>query len=159
MLEEGATWTQVGMSNEDSQFLETRQFQIEDIARFFRVPTILIGHPDKTSTYASAEQFMLSFVQHTIRPWLVRIEKSILKHLIDESEQKDYFAEFKIDGLLRGDIASRYQAYAIARQNTWMSANEIRALENMNPIDGGDVYENPNITTGNDTSDTNGEEI
>ena len=154
VLEQGATWSQVGMSNEDSQFLETRQFQVEDIARFFRVPTILIGHPDKTSTYASAEQFMLSFVQHTIRPWLVRIEKSILKHLMTESDQKTYFAEFKVDGLLRGDIKSRYDAYAVARQNTWMSANEIRALENMNPIDGGDVYQNPNITTGdNSTTD------
>jgi len=152
VLEQGATWTQVGMSNEDSQFLETRQFQVEDIARFFRVPTILIGHPDKTSTYASAEQFMLSFVQHTIRPWLVRIEKSIQKHLITVANRSKFFAEFKIDGLLRGDIKSRYDAYAVARQNTWMSANEIRALENMNPIPGGDVYENPNITTG-DNSD------
>ena len=145
LLEEGASWSQVGMSNEDSQFLETRQFQVEDIARIFRVPTILIGHPDKASTYASAEQFMISFVTHTIRPWLVRLEKSISKHLLSEKDRPRYFAEFKVDGLLRGDTKSRYEAYAIARQNTWMNANEIRALENMDPRAGGDIYENPNV--------------
>ena len=72
-----------------------------------------------------------------------------------ESDQKTYFAEFKVDGLLRGDIKSRYDAYAVARQNTWMSANEIRALENMNPIPGGDAYENPNITTGDNADNSN----
>jgi len=144
LLEEGATWAQVGMTNNDSQFLETRQFQVEDIARIFRVPNILIGHPDKTSTYASAEQFMISFVTHTIRPWLVRLEKSISKHLLAD-ERQSYFAEFKVDGLLRGDIKSRYDAYAVSIQNTWMCPNEVRALENMDPREGGDVYENPNI--------------
>lgn len=145
LLEEGASWSQVGMSNEDSQFLETRQFQVEDIARIFRVPTILIGHPDKTSTYASAEQFMISFVTHTIRPWLVRLEKSITKHLIAENDRRKYFAEFLVDGLLRGDTKSRYESYAIAIQNTWMNPNEVRALENMDPRDGGEIYENPNV--------------
>ena len=153
LLEEGASWAQVGMSNENSQFLETRQFQVEDIARMFRVPNILIGHPDKTSTYASAEQFMISFVTHTLRPWLVRLEKSITKHLLADDRQ-NYFAEFKIDGLLRGDVKSRYEAYALAIQNTWMSTNEVRALENMNPREGGDVYENPNIQVKKDGNST-----
>lgn len=147
VLEMGATWTQLGLSNEDSQFLETRQFQVEDIARMFRVPAILIGHPDKSSTYASAEQFMISFVTHTIRPWLVRLEKSISKHLLGD-EKQNYFAEFNVDGLLRGDTKSRYEAYASAIQNTWMSPNEVRQFENMDPRDGGDEYVNPNITTG-----------
>ena len=146
LLEEGATWSQIGLSNEDSQFLETRQFQVEEIARFYRVPNILIGHPDKTSTYASAEQFMISFVTHTIRPWIVRIEKSILKNLMSEADQKKYYAEFKVDGLLRGDTKSRYESYALAIQNTWMSPNEARKYENMPPREGGDDYENPNIT-------------
>ena len=156
LLEMGATWSQIGLSNEDSQFLETRQFQVEDIARIFRVPAILIGHPDKASTYASAEQFMISFVVHTIRPWLVRIEKSISKHLLSD-ERQTYFAEFKIDGLLRGDSKSRAEFYASAIQNLWMNSNEVRALENMDPRKGGDVYENPNITvkdTGNGTNGT-----
>jgi hypothetical protein len=99
-------------------------------------------------------------VVHTIRPWLVRIEQSINKYLFTEAERKQgYFAEFKVDGLLRGDIASRYNAYAIARQNKWMNANEIRALENMNPIEGGEVYENPNIDLNKDkNSNTQDEE-
>ena len=145
------SWEQVSLSNEDSQFLESRTFQIEEIARIFRVPSILIGHPDKTMTYASAEQFMLSFVVHTIRPWLVRLEQSMNQSLLSESDRKKgIFIEHKVEGLLRGDIKSRYEAYAIARQNTWMNANEIRRLENMNPREGGDIYENPNIATGGD---------
>jgi len=144
LLEQGATWNQIGLSNGDSQFLETRQFQVEDIARIFRMPAILIGHPDKSSTYASAEQFMISFVVHTIRPWLVRIEKSITKNLLNEDRQT-YFAEFKVDGLLRGDSKSRAEFYASAIQNTWMSPNEVRGLENLDPRAGGDVYENPNV--------------
>jgi len=152
LLEEGATWANIGMNNSDSQFLETRQFQVEDIARIFRVPAILIGHPDKSSTYASAEQFMISFVTHTIRPWLVRIEKSISKHLL-AADRQNYFAEFLVDGLLRGDIKSRYDAYAVAVQNTWMSPNEVRAKENMDPRDGGDDYVNPNITAKDEGSD------
>lgn len=139
-------WEQVSLSNEDSQFLESRTFQIEEIARIFRVPSILIGHPDKTMTYASAEQFMLSFVVHTIRPWLVRLEQSMNQALLSEADRKKgFFVEHKVEGLLRGDIKSRYDAYAIARENTWMNANEIRLLENMNPIEGGDIYENPKL--------------
>lgn len=147
LLEEGLDFKAVGFSNDDAQFLETRTFQVEDIARIFRVPSVLIGRPDTTSTYASAEQFFLSFVVHTIRPWVVRIEQSINKHLIPEKDRGKYFAEFQLDGLMRGDIKSRYDAYAIAIQNKWMNANEVRKKENMNSRGpDGDVYENPNIT-------------
>lgn len=146
LLEMGATWMQIGLSNEDSQFLETRQFQVEDLARIFRVPAILIGHPDKSSTYASAEQFIISFVIHTIRPWLVRIEKSISKYLLSD-ERQNYFAEFLVDGLLRGDSKSRAEFYASAIQNEWMNSNEVRAKENLDPRPGGDVYQNPNVKT------------
>lgn len=147
VLEEGLTWTAVGFSAEDSQFLETRNFQVEDIARIWKVPTILIGHSDKAATYSSVEQQMLSFAMHTLRPWLVRIEQSINKNLLNEFEIKQgYFAEHKIEGLLRGDIKSRYEAYAIGRQNQWLSANEIRQYENLNPIIDGDNYENPMVT-------------
>jgi len=146
VFEEGMDWVNVSMNNDDAQFIETRGFQIEEIARIFRVPCVLIGHADKTATYASAEQFFLSFVTHTIRPWLVRIEQTINSKLMPEGDRGTYFAEHKLDGILRGDILSRYQAYSIARMNKWMSVNEIRALENMNPVEGGDEYENPNIT-------------
>jgi len=155
ILEENAEYHQISLTNEDAQFLESRQFQIEEIARIFRVPCVLIGHPDNTSTYASAEQFFLSFVVHTIRPWVTRIEKSINVHLVSEQDRKKgIFAEFKLDGLLRGDTASRFAAYAIAIANRIMNANEVRALENMNPYPGGDVYENPNTKPANPPDNT-----
>ena len=147
VLENGMDWVNVGMSATDSQYLETRNFQVQEIARLFRVPCILIGHPDTTTTYASAEQMMMSFVVHCIRPWLVRIEQSINKTLLSPKERGRYFAEFKLDALLRGDTATRYQAYASAITNRWMSPNEVRALENMNPRPGGDTYENPNTSS------------
>jgi len=147
LLEQGLDAKAVDMSNADSQFLETRQFQVEEIARIFRVPSILIGHSNNNSTYASAEQFMLSFVTHTIRPWVSRIEQSINKYLLSDQDRKaGVFAEFKLDGLLRGDTQSRYTAYASALQNMWMTRNEVRGLENLNPVEDGDEFENPATT-------------
>ncbi|MCG8430858.1 MAG: phage portal protein [Candidatus Omnitrophica bacterium] len=155
VLEGGLTWQSVGFTNDDAQFLETRNFQVQDIARIYRVPAVMIGHADKTQTFASAEQFFLNFAVHTITPWLKRIEQSINMNLLSKKERRTYFAEFNMDGLLRGDIASRYSAYAIARQNKWMSANEVREKENMNHIPDGDVYENPNITVGDNDEQGN----
>uniref|UniRef100_A0A6M3JR02 Putative portal protein n=1 Tax=viral metagenome TaxID=1070528 RepID=A0A6M3JR02_9ZZZZ len=143
LLEGGLKWTQVGMKNVDAQFLELRNFQVEDICRVFRVPAVLVQHPDKSATYASAEQFFLSFVVHTIRPWTVRIEQSANKSLLTEKERKKYFIEHKLDGLLRGDISARYKSYEIGIKNGWLSANDIRELENMNPRIGGDEYYPP----------------
>ncbi len=143
VLEEGLKWHQVGLSNEDSQFLESRGFQVEEIARIFRVPAVLIGHPNTTMTYASAEQFFMAFVTHTIRPWLVRIEQVLNTALFKD---EDLFCEFKLDSLMRGDTQSRYNAYSLALQNKWMTRNEVRALENLNPVEGGDEFENPAIT-------------
>jgi hypothetical protein len=147
LLEQGLDAKGIGLGNKDSQYLETRQFQVQEIARIFRVPCILIGHPDNASTYASAEQFMLSFVTHTIRPWATRIEQSINKYLISETDRKaGYYAEFKLDALLRGDTTSRYNAYSSALTNMWMTRNEVRALENLDPVEDGDEFENPNTT-------------
>jgi HK97 family phage portal protein len=147
LLEQGLDAKAVGMSNSDSQFLETRQFQVEEICRIFRVPSILVGHSNNNSTYASAEQFMLSFTTHTIRPWVSRIEQSINKYLLSDQDRKaGVFAEFKLDGLLRGDTQSRYTAYASALQNMWMTRNEVRGLENLNPVEDGDEFENPATT-------------
>ena len=139
ILEEGMTYKQIGIPPEDAQFLETRKFQLNEIARIYRVPPHMIGDLDK-ATYSNIEQQSIDFVVNTIRPWLVRWEQAINSKLLTPSEQKKYFAEFKVDGLLRGDIESRYKAYATARQWGWMSANDVRELENMNPIEGGDVY-------------------
>ncbi|TAL59164.1 MAG: phage portal protein [Bacteroidetes bacterium] len=146
LLEGGAEFQNVGISNTDAQFMELRNFQVEDIARVFRVPCILIGHSNNTSTYASAEQFMLSFITHTILPYCVRIEQSISKNLISLSERGTIYPQHNLEGLIRGNIESRYRAYAIGVAGTWLSPNEVRAREDMNPRDGGDMYQNPNIT-------------
>jgi HK97 family phage portal protein len=142
ILEEGMTYKQIGLPPEDSQFLETRKFQVAEIARIFRVPLHMLAELDR-STNNNIEHQGIEFVVHTLRSWLTRWEQSIGKSLLSISEQKKYFAEYQIDALLRGDVKSRYEAYQIARQNGWMSANDIRKAENMNPIskdDGGDAY-------------------
>lgn len=136
ILEEGMKYHQVGLSQEDSQYLQTRNYQGLEICRIFNVPAIMVGLENKSSTYASAEQFFLSFVINTIRPWLVRWEQGIKKDLFD-IEDVEYFAEFLVAGMLRGDIASRYNAYAVGRNGGWLSADDIRELENMNPLPNG----------------------
>lgn len=141
ILEEGMEWQSIGLSNRDSQFLESRAFQVEDIARFFNVPLILLQHSDKASTYASVEQLGLNFVKYTILPWVKRWEQSANFSLLTEWERKKgYHISFNLEGLLRGDTAARYDAYAVGRQWGWLSANDIRRLENMNPIENGDQY-------------------
>lgn len=137
ILEEGMKWTQVGIQNDHAQFLQTRGFQLADIARIFRIPGVLLGLDDKTSTYASAEQFFLSFVVHTIRPWVVRWEQAFNAKLLTPRERETVFVEHLLDGLLRGDIKTRYEAYAIGRTNGWLNGDDIRGLENMNPMPDG----------------------
>ena len=137
VLEEGMSFKPISMSAEDSQFLQTRKFQVSEIARIFRVPPHMIGDLER-ATFSNIEQQSIGFVRDTIRPWLVRWEQAISRDLIQDPETN--FAEFSVDALLRGDIASRYAAYAVGRINGWLSANEIRSLENMNPIEEGDDY-------------------
>lgn len=132
ILEEGMEWQALGLTNEDAQFLETRKFQRSEIAAIFRVPPHLIGDLDK-ATFSNIEQQSLDFVIHTIRPWCRRIEAAIGRDLIPEP---GYFAEFLVDGLLRGDIQSRYTAFGQAIRDGWMTRNEVREIENRNPIDG-----------------------
>jgi len=142
ILEEGMTYHSISVPNNEAQFLETRKFQVDEICRIFGVPPHLIGDLEH-ATFSNIEHQNISFGQHTIRPWLVRIEQAMNKVLFTEAEQGKYFVQFNMDGLMRGDYASRMQGYATARQNGWMSANDIRALENLNPIpaeEGGDVY-------------------
>lgn len=143
ILEEGMQFKPVTMTNEDGQFLETRQFQIEEIARIFRVPAVLLQHADKTSTYASSEQFFLSFTKYTLMPWLRRIESCVNKDLFPATS--NYFAEFLVDALERADAKTRSEFYASALQNEWMSRNEVRERENLNRISGGDEFRNPAI--------------
>ena len=142
VLEEGMKYHEIGMSPEDSQFLQTRSFQLTEICRIFRVPPHMIGDLSR-STFSNIEHQSIDFVVHTIRPWLVRWEQAIARSLLTEEERTIYYAKFNVDGLMRGDFNARMSGYAIARQNGWMSANEIRALEDMNKIpseQGGDLY-------------------
>ena len=142
VLEEGMKYTPIGISPEQAQFLETRKFQINEIARIFRVPPHMVGDLEKSS-FSNIEQQSLEFVKYTLEPWLIRWEQSIQRSLLSTDEKPLYFVKFNVDGLLRGDYASRMQGYATARQNGWMSANDIRELENLDRIpteDGGDLY-------------------
>ena len=142
VLEEGMTFVPLSMPNNEAQFLETRKFQVTEICRIFRVPPHMIGDLER-ATFSNIESQNISFAVHTIRPWLVRIEQAINKTLIPENEKGRYYVQFNIDGLMRGDYKSRMEGYAIARQNGWMSANDIRALENLNPIsaeEGGNAF-------------------
>ena len=142
VLEEGMKYTPIGISPEQAQFLETRKFQINEIARIFRVPPHMVGDLEKSS-FSNIEQQSLEFVKYTLEPWLIRWEQSIQRSLLSTDEKPLYFVKFNVDGLLRGDYASRMQGYATARQNGWMSANDIRELENLDRIpaeQGGDLY-------------------
>lgn len=133
LLEEGMQFKRVPFAPNEAQFLETRKFQVNEIARLYRVPPHLIQDLDR-ATFSNIEYQSIEFVVHTLRPWLVRWEQAILTQLFTAEERKQYFAEFLVDGLLRGDMKSRYDAYAVGRSNGWLSADDIRALENMNPL-------------------------
>ena len=142
VLEEGLKYTPISISPEQAQFLETRKFQINEIARIFRVPPHMVGDLEKSS-FSNIEQQSLEFVKYTLEPWLVRWEQSIQRTLFSAEEKKIYFVRFNVEGLLRGDYASRMNGYAVGRQNGWMSANDIRELENLDRIpaeEGGDLY-------------------
>lgn len=142
VLEEGMKYTPISISPEQAQFLETRKFQIDEIARIFRVPPHMIGDLEKSS-FNNIEQQSLEFVKYTLDPWVSRWEQAMVKALLTPDEKKKYFFKFNVDGLLRGDYQSRMNGYATARQNGWMSANDIRELENLDRIpaeQGGDLY-------------------
>jgi len=142
ILEEGMKFETISMPNNEAQFLETRKFQVSEICRIFRVPPHLVGDLEH-ATFSNIEHQSISFAVHTIRPWLVRIEQAINRSLFSEKEKPRFYAQFNIDGLMRGAYKERMEGYAIARQNGWMSANDIRELENMNPIpdsEGGNTY-------------------
>lgn len=142
VLEEGMKYTPIAISPEQAQFLETRKFQINEIARIFRVPPHMLADLEKSS-FSNIEQQSLEFVKYTLDPWVIRWEQTIHRTLLTADEKKRYFVKFNLEGLLRGDYASRMSGYATARQNGWMSANDIRELENMDRIpeeEGGDLY-------------------
>lgn len=142
VLEEGMKYQQIGIPPEEAQFLETRKFQINEIARLYRIPPHMVGDLDKSS-FSNIEQQSLEFVKYTLDPWVIRWEQSLQRSLLLPSEKGKYFIKLNVDGLLRGDYQSRMNGYAVGRQNGWFSANDIREMENMNPIpdeEGGNLY-------------------
>ena len=142
VLEEGMKFTPISISPEQAQFLETRKFQLDEIARIFRIPPHMIGDLEH-ATFSNIEEQSLEFVQYTLQPWLVRWEQAMQRVLLTPEEKKNYFIRFNVDGLLRGDYASRMQGYATGINNGFMSVNDVRELENLDRIpdeEGGNLY-------------------
>ena len=142
VLEEGMKYTPISISPNEAQFLETRKFQINEIARIFRVPPHMVGDLEKSS-FSNIEQMSLEFVKYTLDLWVIRWEQALTRTLLTPDEKATYFIKYNVEGLLRGDYQSRMNGYATARQNGWMSANDIRELENLDRIpaeEGGDLY-------------------
>lgn len=136
ILEEGMKYQKLGVDPDSAQFLETRKYQVTEIARLFRVPPHMIGDLER-STYNNIEHMAIDFVVHTLRPWLVRWEQALNYKLFTPKERREYFAEHLVDGLLRGDSKTRAEALATLRQNGIINADEWREIENMNPQEGG----------------------
>ena len=126
-------YTPISISPEQAQFLETRKFQINEIARIFRVPPHMVGDLEKSS-FSNIEQQSLEFVKYTLDPWVSRWEQGMVRSLLAAEEKKQYFIKFNVDGLLRGDYQSRMNGYAVGIQNGFMSPNDVRTLENMDLI-------------------------
>lgn len=142
VLEEGMKYTQIGIPPEEAQFLQTRKFQINEIARLYRIPPHIVGDLEKSS-FSNIEQQSLEFVKYTLDPWVVRFEQSFKRALFLPEEKKTHFIKFNVDGLLRGDYQSRMNGYAVGRQNGWLSTNDIRELEDLNLLsdeEGGNLY-------------------
>lgn len=139
ILENGLKFKPLTINPEDAQLLETRKYNRSEIAGIFRVPPHMIGDLEK-ATFTNIEHQSIDFVKFSLSPWLKRIEQSISLQLFAPSERKKFFAEFKQEGMLKGDTKNRYEAYEVAIRSGWMSINEVRALENLNPVDGGDEH-------------------
>ncbi|MEU2799045.1 phage portal protein [Streptomyces sp. NPDC007117] len=139
ILEEGVTFQNVGVPNDSAQFLETRKLQVTEMARWLRLPPHKIMDLDR-ATFSNIEQQQLDYVSSALNVWLVRWEQAVLTQLLLPEERQKYYAEFLVDSLLRGDTTARYAAYAVGRQWGWLSANDVREKENLNPVEGGDAY-------------------
>tara|TARA_R110000868_G_scaffold6733_5_gene37624 strand:- start:227 stop:1117 length:891 start_codon:yes stop_codon:yes gene_type:complete len=142
ILEEGMKYDKIGLDPEAAQFLQSRKFQVNEIARIFRIPPSYLADLENSSTRANTEQQAIQFVRDCITPYVRRFEVELNRKLFREDE-REYYAYFTVDGLMRGDQKARYESYAVARNWGWLSVNDIRDLENLNPIKGGDVYLQP----------------
>lgn len=147
ILEMGLKWQQISMTSEDAQFLETRKFQLEEICRIFRVPLHMIQNTDR-ATFNNIENLGIGFINYSLVPYLTRIEQRINAGLVKPSKQGVFYAKFNAGALLRGDMKSRFDAYATGINWGIYSPNECRELEELNPREGGDIWLTPmNMTT------------
>ena len=142
LLQEGMKYSKISMTNEDAQLLASRQYGVNDIARIWKIPLHMVQHLEK-ATFSNIEHQGLQYVIYTLMPWLKRHEQAMMRDLLTKEERKEYYIEYNVSGLLRGDQKARYEAYAMGRQWGWLSVNDIRRLENMSPIVGGDTYLQP----------------
>lgn len=142
ILEGGLSWVKVDITPEEAQFLETRKYQRSEIAGMFRVPPHMIGDLER-ATFSNIEHQGLEFVNHSLMPYLTRIENRIDFSLLSETEQASHYSKFNVTALLRGDMKARAEFYTKMLQNGALSPNEIREKEDMNPRDGGDIYLTP----------------
>ena len=154
ILEEGMKYEKIGLDPEAAQFLQSRKFQVNEIARIFRIPPSYLADLDNSSTRANTEQQAIQFVRDCITPYVRRMEVELNRKLFREDEPNLY-AYFTMEGLMRGDQKARYEAYATARQWGWLSVNDIRDLENLNPVEGGDIYLQPLNMVQSGQDDTN----
>jgi phage portal protein BeeE len=137
LLEGGIDVTKIGLTAQESQYLETRQFQTSEIARIFRIPDVMLGiSHGKTATFASAEQFFDSYTKFTLQPWLRRIEQSAFRDLLSTEEQKTLFVRHDLDSLTRADLQTRYAAHAVGIQNGFLTRNEARTFEDLPQLPG-----------------------
>lgn len=143
ILHGGMDFKPFTLSNEDMQFLESRQFSLREIARWFRLPPHMLADLQDSSVRANIEQQAIEFIVYSMGIWLVRWQQALNRKLLNRDERRSMYFEFMLDALLRGDQKSRYEAYAVGRQWGWFSVNDIRRMENMNAVDGGDIYLQP----------------
>ena len=154
ILEEGMKYEKIGLDPEAAQFLQSRKFQVNEIARIFRIPPSYLADLENSSTRANTEQQAIQFVRDCITPYVRRMEVELNRKLFREDEPNLY-AYFTMEGLMRGDQKARYEAYAVARNWGWLLVNDIRDLENLNPVEGGDIYLQPLNMVQSGQDDTN----
>ena len=144
ILEQGVKFEPLSMTNADAQFLETRRFQVEDIARIYGIPLFMIQSTEKTTSWGSGiEQMSMGYVRYTLLPWVRRWEQAIARDLLDEAGERGLEVRLNLDGLQRGDIGSRYDAYQKGINMGVLTPNEVREMEDMTPYEGGDIHLTP----------------
>lgn len=142
LLQEGMTFKPISMTNVDAEIISINKLSDVDVARIYKIPLPMVNDLEK-ATYNNSEHLAIQYVVYALLPWVKRHEEAMMRDFLLPQDRRDYFIEFNLSGLLRGDQKSRYESYAIGRQWGWLSVNDIRRLENMPPVPGGDVYLQP----------------